>query len=221
MLIKKMSKFDRLTILKNNYEREWNRVRHAYMDIILKPDRLDVWYVRVRDIKGEHGEFEGGEYIVELTASDDPIAKPPLFKFLTPNGLYQPGSDAVCISIGRFHGEKFSPAQGGMGGFCAQMVDILVSWRDMSSGASFLHNEYYSYEVQRDAELRKRKDRIICMDISNYAKKSKEYNRTHYPQLIEMFDNKPFNVIYSVLSSSNIQPEVLKTSIMNSFTRIN
>jgi hypothetical protein len=201
----RVDKFSPPMILMNNYRRGGGNVLHENMDILLEDpdDATSKWLVRVRDIDGKVGEFTGGEYIVELTPQADPLKHPPMFKFLTPNGLYKLGSDEVCISIGRFHKENYAPAQGGMTGFCKQMIDILVSWRDMTAGASFLHNDYFratsalahmpaAERLSRIAKL----EEPICESLLKFAGSSREYNRKNYKDLIERFENKPLNQLH-------------------------
>ena len=217
-------KFSPAMMVLNNYSRIWGNKRWPHMDVILdNPNNSMVWIVRVRDIAGFNDEFLGGEYLIKLTASDDPMKKPPNFKFLTPNGLYQQNSDAVCISIGKFHSDKYAPAQGGMGGFASQMVDILVSWKDMSPGNSFLHNDYF-YECAKrptsgikEIELYKQKirkmEKTIYKEISEIAKTTKEYNKQNYADYIKRLNEKPLNSIYNDISNNKIYPTNL-TQIM-------
>ncbi len=193
-----MSNLAPTKIMINNYTRVWNKTRHKNMDILMDETNPMRWWVRVRDIEGEKGEFIDGEYLFELTANGDPLHKPPTFKVMTPNGLYTPGTTSICISNGQYHSNNYAPGKGGMGGFCMQMVDIMISWRDLSQGIGFLQNAYYS---NRTPQMERR----ICDELTTLAKASKAFNRQHYPDLIESFDNKGVNVAYRKIQEWSAQ----------------
>ena len=226
-------KFSPGIIVFNNYSRIWGNKRWSNMDIILAdPNDSLTWIVRVRDISGSNDEFKGGEFLIQLKATDDPTKKPPNFKFLTPNGLYTLGSEDVCISIGKYHSSSYAPAQGGMGGFATQMVDILVSWKDMSPGVSFLHNDYFykiakhpikddSLESARNIAQFRKEVRVIEKDIykeiSEFSQKSQAYNLNHYPDYIRRLNAKPLNKLYERIEQSNY-PTKLKNTMLKFIT---
>jgi ubiquitin-protein ligase len=208
-------------IVMSNYKNIWGNKRHSNMDAILKDDTDPMtWIVRIRDIDGDEEvkEFTGGEYLIELTANEDPIAKPPKFKFLTPNGLYQVGSTSVCISVGQFHANNYAPAQGGMGGFAMQMANMLVFWRFMTSGLGFLYNDYLDALTKKvPAEEVKKMEQKLVNDIKSHASNSKKFNLSNYADYIKRLDSKKMNVLYNEVKESFL-PSGLKNTMLKLIT---
>jgi ubiquitin-protein ligase len=58
--------------------------------------------------------YAHGEYLFQLKAPKGFPQKPPSFKFLTPNGVFEPGGK-ICISIGEFHANDRAGATGAYG----------------------------------------------------------------------------------------------------------
>ncbi|QYB17424.1 E2 ubiquitin-conjugating enzyme [Pacmanvirus S19] len=147
----------------------------------------NVWYIILSNFSGDDGEFsyqitnesgnvetKYGEYLVRVELPGNFPFDPPHFYFLTENGLYGVGTK-VCISIGEFHKDQYRAALG-VSGFCNQLVSGLIGWKSMGGGIAITKTT-----VKQKKEL---------------AAKSYDYNRSHYPEIIEKVETA-----YAIYSS--------------------
>ena len=133
-------------------------------------DDVGIWYVLIHDLDDE---FKDGEYLVKMVAHENYPYTSPRFYFLTPNGVY--GIDGkVCISIGEFHENKYPPHIG-MDGFARQLISGMVCYNELGSGIRIVTNAH------------SKKDR------EDLAKRSKQYNKLHYPDIIKKLYNERQN----------------------------
>lgn len=134
-----------------------------YVKFIIDDDDINKWYVMIEDLSGENDEFKHCQYLVRIELPPSFPYDPPHFYFLTPNGVY--GINAkVCVMIGEFHSNNYPSAQK-VRGFVINLVSGIIGWRDLGSGINILNT----------SESEKRA----------LARKSMEYNRTHYPDLVD------------------------------------
>ena len=123
-------------IMKYQYERA--AAGHPYL--IPHMDEADIrdWHFCIYNLPPP---YEGGEYIFRLKANNEFPRKPPVFTFLTPNGVFGPGG-RICISIGEFHaGDKAGKtgAYGwrptlGMIGFAQEVVNGMLVPESLGGG---------------------------------------------------------------------------------------
>lgn len=169
-----MSKADKtLRSIVANFKK-YTEVRNSCFDIIMDDKDVRKWYVRLRDFSGNHDEFKGGEYLMEVKAPADYPFKPPEFYFYTPNGVYGT-NQKVCISIGEYHADQW-PAAKGMGGMIIELINGLICWKQLGGGIAIQHT--------KEAEKQK------------FAQESRMWNRKFYKDLIRQFDNLESNVMY-------------------------
>ena len=157
-------------------EIEKNGIENVNLIPHIDDKNIYVWYFL---IKGLCDAYADGEYIFKLTAPKTFPQKPPSFEFLTPNGVYDLGGP-ICISVGEFHSNDHnrSTSSGdygwrpalGMMGFATQVLNGLITFDDNDHGIRIINS---SYEQKQD-----------------YAKKSIEYNNTHYSEIYKNFDFK-------------------------------
>lgn len=194
----------RLRSIYANYKKH-RECREQYFDCIMDQKDMGIWYACIRDVVGNNNEFEGGEYIVKVVATDKYPNAPPQFYFMTPNGVYEINRK-VCISIGEFHSNSYSPGtHGGMVGFIRMLVNGIIFWQDLGNGISLINNEYCN------SDNKKRKTMLpgILSNIKDIAKKSKEYNLANYPDLVDKFNDLSWNVLKKGLSE--ISPSLSKS----------
>lgn len=132
-----MNKIDSVMI--GNFK-EATRDEDEHMMFYMSEDDVKVWYILIHGLKGQEDEFEGGEYIVRMRASDGFPYTPPEFMFMTPNGLYEVGTEKICVSIGKYHSDQYSGALG-MRGFAVNLVSGLIGWRDMGHGIAIMNTK--------------------------------------------------------------------------------
>lgn len=145
---------------------------HPNFLVTIDPDDMRVWYFL---IVGLDKPWRGGEYIFKLTAPDDFPQKPPVFEFLTKNGLFEPGG-RICISIGEFHADDKPGATGshgwrqtlGMKGFAVQVVNAMICFSDQESGVRIV-NQPESMKIL-------------------HAQNSRKQNSTDWPRIMKGFN---------------------------------
>ncbi|SIP85775.1 Ubiquitin-conjugating enzyme E2 [Pacmanvirus A23] len=162
----------------------------------------NVWYITLSNFSGDDGEFsyqvtdesgniktKYGEYLVRVELPGNFPFDPPHFYFLTENGLYGVGTK-VCISIGEFHKDQYRAALG-VSGFCNQLVSGLIGWKSMGGGIA----------ITKTTDKQKKE----------LAAKSYDYNRSHYPEIIEKVETA--YAIYSSKWDLNKIPHEMKVRL--------
>lgn len=160
--------------------KKYSKIFNPNIDFLMDPKDVGIWYARIRDLEGCYGEFYGGEYIVQIRATEKYPYDPPQFFFYTPNGVYKT-NEKICISIGEYHKDKF-PAAKGMGGFAQELVNGLIAWWDLQGGINIL-------------------DTTIEAKYS-YAKMSRIWNMKNHGELVERFNNISLYRLHAALMSS-------------------
>ena len=133
----------------------------------LREEKPWVWYLKLHGFAGDEDEFVGGEYIVRMKAPEGFPFKPPHFRFMTPNGVYDV-EKKVCINIGQFHSDQYRAALG-MSGFANQLVSGMIGWKTLGGGISLLNTT-----------LEKKKE------LASY---SIEYNNTRHKEILNKIDD--------------------------------
>lgn len=103
---------------------------HPNLMVHVDDSVIRVWYFLVGNLPAP---YIGGEYLFQLAAPDTFPERPPVFSFLTPNGVFEPGGK-ICISIGEFHATQAAGKTGaygwrpalGMMGFAREVVNALI-----------------------------------------------------------------------------------------------
>lgn len=132
-------------------------------------ENVCIWYILIRNISGINDEFKNGEYLFKMIPHDDYPAKPPRFKALTPNGVFELG-EVPCIEIGEYHAKNFRPAMG-MDNFATELMNVLVDneYTVNTGGINLISN---TTEIKR-----------------KFAQESQQYNDKNHPEIIEMLKN--------------------------------
>ena len=109
-------------------------------NLLVHMDEADmgIWTFLVTNLPGP---YAGGEYLFRLTASPTFPQTPPVFEFLTPNGVFELGG-SICISIGEFHARDAAGKAGsygwrsvlGMIGFAREVVNGMVCPEHLGTG---------------------------------------------------------------------------------------
>jgi len=140
---------------------------NSYVKVAVDEQNTSKWYALLVGIWGSEGEYQNGEYLVEVILPDDFPFKPPEFYFKTPNGVY--GVDKkVCISIGTYHADNYRATLGVMG-FVNNLVSGLIGWQTLGSGIEL---------VQTTAAQKKK-----------MANESAQFNRKHYGAIIDKIND--------------------------------
>ncbi len=131
---------------------------------IMNQTNISIWYGLIFGLDKDD-VFANGQYIIELKASEDYPRKPPVFRYYTPNGVFNKDS-SPCINMGHYHADNY-PATLGMTGFGEIVLEALRGYKDLISGASI---------IDTTPEYKKE-----C------ASTSVKYNENNYPQILEQF----------------------------------
>ena len=134
---------------------------HKYIDV--SPDEHDLltWYFLVKG--PEISDFTEGYFIGKIMHDPEYPFKPPNFMMLTPNGRFDI-EKKICLSNSSYHSNEWSAMwtiHAILTGFLSIMLD------DKDNGISHIH-------------LTKNEREVL-------AKKSVEYNKKHYPDIIRTF----------------------------------
>lgn len=141
--------------------------------VIMDETNIATWYFKVLNLPDPYLD---GEYIFKLEVPTTFPKAPPIFSFLTPNGVFEPGGK-ICISIGEFHTEDhddnpegsygWRPALG-MIGFAQEVVNGMIV------------PDYLNDGVRIETSSKKQK--------KMYSELSIKYNQEHYAELELQFD---------------------------------
>jgi len=172
-----------ITLIK--HFKEVLKYRHEYVDVIMADKDTFEFIFRIRNMKGSNDEFIGGEYLLRLIPPDNYPYKPPDFKFLTPNGIYELNS-SVCLSTGKYHPQQYR-ATGGMAGLARDIWTAMIMHKDIGGGISIISEK---------------KRNIGNMKV--HAARSKKFNRKNYKNYIDKFDRLPMNIFYEFMCNNEI-----------------
>jgi Ubiquitin-protein ligase len=111
---------------------------HEFLKFAYASDEnVTKWFVMLSGFDGDEGEYKDGEYLVELDIPPGFPRDPPVFRFLTPNGLFEVGVSA-CVHIGVYHPENYRPAIK-LYSFCEQLVSGMIGWKFIGSGIGIIN----------------------------------------------------------------------------------
>jgi ubiquitin-protein ligase len=147
---------------------ENNQPSNRRVIYVMDKDNIDIWYGLIFNIGvSDNGinEFANGEYILVLQASVNYPISPPIFKLLTPNGVYSKNSQP-CVGIGHYH-ENAYPASLGMTGFGDSIVESMRAHKDLQIGISIVNTD-----TQTKLQL---------------ASSSANYNNINHNNLVSLF----------------------------------
>lgn len=133
----------------------------------MREDRPWVWDIELSGFSGDNNEFAGGKYLVKMKAPREFPFKPPRFRFLTHNGVYDIGKK-VCVSIGQYHSDQYRAALG-MDGFANQLVSGMIGWVSLGTGISIINTS-----------VEKKKE---------FAAKSLDYNIKNHLDIVTKINN--------------------------------
>lgn len=196
-----------------NYRKAVNEF-HPYLDFIIDDKEVGHWWCRFRDISGDHGEFVGGEYLIEMFADENYPVSPPKFFVRTPNGVYAADRFQnldVCLGNGHLHKDDYAAGQGGMMGFIAMTLNGFMNWRRTGVGYNLLNNDYFTHGIHEsdapNVSAKRHQDRLDTTkdaNMSALARTSVEYNRRYFPTVMAQFDDMPFIKTRASLPALNL-----------------
>ncbi len=163
--------------------RKATRDADPYAKYMIDADDTRKWYVLLDGIEGKDNEFLGGQYLLRMEMPADFPFNPPMFYFMTPNGICKTDTNP-CISIGSYHKEDYRPTLG-VSGFVNNLVSSFIGWRELHGGINIL----VSGDEKRDVA-----------SIKLHAAASVEYNERHHSDIVkcihESYDHykKNFNL---------------------------
>ena len=113
--------------------------------VLLDETNINIWYFKVLNLPEPYLD---GEYIFKLEAPPTFPKSPPIFSFITPNGVFEPGGK-ICISIGEFHTKDhddtpegsygWRPALG-MIGFAQEVVNGMIVPDYLNDGVRIMNS---------------------------------------------------------------------------------
>jgi hypothetical protein len=129
-----------------------------------------LWYILIRNIGGFHDEYQNGEFLFSLEATDKFPFSPPRFHALTPNGVYEK-DQICCISIGQYHVDQY-PSAMGMRGFAIDgLANGLINHKNLLESGGI--NLIRTTESQKKA----------------FAKESRQFNWKTYPEQMKLLES--------------------------------
>jgi hypothetical protein len=146
---------------------------NEYIKFWIDPNNVTNVYIMIYGAVGNQDEFVGGEYLAEVklpigdSISESYPFKPPLFRMLTPNGIFT--EDALPCTTNSVHHPKDFLQNGvtrGLDGFCMEWVNGLISYKDLGAGIAIIRNPKLA-------------------DLKYYAADSRKYNAAKYPELVK------------------------------------
>jgi ubiquitin-conjugating enzyme E2 J2 len=146
--------------------------------VIIDDSDISTWYFKILNLPEPYLD---GEYIFKLKADESFPKTPPIFSFLTPNGVFEPGGK-ICISIGEFHKKDYdepdgsNPSEGsygwrpalGMIGFAREVINGMIVSDHLMSGVRIVKST-----IAQKVDL---------------ANDSVRHNRKTYHDLNKLFD---------------------------------
>jgi len=159
---------DNTQTLINHYKKA---IREPESNVIYTMSNTDpkLWYILIRNVGGINDEYQDGEFLFSLEATDKFPFSPPRFHALTPNGIYEK-DQICCISIGQYHANQY-PASMGMRGFAIDgLANGLINHKSLleSSGINLI----------RTTESQKKV----------FAKQSRAFNWEKYPEQMKLLE---------------------------------
>ena len=165
--------------------REAEAVRHPYIDYHMEEKDVGTWYIRIRNLEGDEGEFIGGEYLVRLVAQADYPFSAPKFYFMTPNGVYSVEQEC-CIGTGHYHKEKYAAGSQKIHGFAREIVNGLLGWRTLGGGIGLLQTKTAEKKL--------------------LAARSRPHNLRLRGDLVTLFDQHPYNQLDRFVTGCRLHP---------------
>ena len=167
---------------------------HQYIDVAPDENDLLTWYFL---IKGpDFSEYNGGYYIGKIMHNPEYPLKPPDFKMLTPNGRFDIDKK-ICLSNTGFHSNEWS-AMWNINSILTGFLSIMLD--DKEHGISHIH--YGKHEREE------------------FAKKSIEYNKINYSELVKRFTrfiDADGNPVQNIKKPE--VPEIKKEELINEHTK--
>jgi ubiquitin-protein ligase len=122
-------------------------------------------YALIYDVTGDSDEYVDGEYVIEITVTKNFPTDPPIFKFLTPNGLYDINVP-VCIEIGHFHKSNYI-ATLKLTGFTLQLISGLIGWKTLGAGINIIKTSIPEKKLlaKNSSEYNKRYNAVVLEEL--------------------------------------------------------
>lgn len=157
-----------------------------YFKIAMDPEDCSIWYILLNNISGPNNEFISGEYLFTLDFPKEYPDKPPVFRFKTPNGFYEPDV-SCCIHIGAFHSQNY-PITAKARGFIIEIANGLMCYNDMTPGIGLINttvNEKKQLAILSKMWNKKYYSKIIELINTQYIEYSKTWKKTDEEQMVE------------------------------------
>ena len=160
-----MNRLDR--ILEGHFKKATREV-DEYVIYAKNPNDIKQWYVLIRNLEGDNGEWRNGMFLFDLIAPDDFPMKPPSFRAKYKNGVYEVDSKC-CISIGEYHSSDYKQVLG-MPGFTRELANGMINHNFLT--------ELGGINLLRTTDGEKRK----------YCKESIEHLQTDFKEAYDLLE---------------------------------
>ena len=138
-----------------------NKDPPEFMDAIPDEKNMLIWYFLLRGT----GEYQGGWYLGKILHDKEYPLKPPDVQMLTPSGRYEININ-LCLSFTKFHPDQ---------------------WSAMWNIRSLLDGVYSNMNDDQKSEQGIGYMKCSPEERADYAKKSIDYNLTHYQSIFKNF----------------------------------
>jgi len=134
---------------------------HKMENIILRPDNDDmlIWYFV---IKGLEDAYTGGVYLGQINFPKEYPFKPPVLRFLTPNGRFNAGQ-TLCTTFSHYHSDSWS-ANWTAEKMVLGLISMLFESAEGESGgiAGIVSTDAYKKEMAKASMTFNKKNKIFC-----------------------------------------------------------
>lgn len=163
--------------------------KDATVTYILTADENDlqkIWVLARNLDTDESPEWAGGHFLFQLRLPNDFPISPPKFVAYNKNGVYETGTEAICISIGHYHVENWRPALG-LGGFIREIVNGMIHREFLieKGGLGLLSStsdEIIKYSTDSLDGLKEKYPNVISKMQEEFAEYSKSWDLTEIPE---------------------------------------
>ena len=142
---------------------EYDETEHRMENIVIRPDLNEMlrWYFV---IKGLEDAYKGGFYMGQIDFPKDYPFKPPVLRFLTPNGRFKVGV-TLCTSFSHFHSESWSPnwtAEKMILGLISMMFESAEHGANDAGVGGIVSTDGYKKEVALESMAYNVKNKLFC-----------------------------------------------------------
>ena len=119
--------------------RKATREPNEYLIFAMNPSKINEIYVLVRNMSGDDGEWDGGNFLFRMVLPSGFPTEPPSFYAMNENGVYGV-EQKCCIAIGEFHSADYRPVLG-VTGFARELANGMIGWKYLTEKFEIKHFE--------------------------------------------------------------------------------